>query len=578
MAELVGGVHEFSSPLLTSGSEIPSRADTFFCTSMMSSACSRRRLRRVFSARSRWFSSASGWAEDFAVTLLASQRFPFALFTKSHKLRAEDEVLVYPAVRPVPLPPPRAPLLGDASQSRLGRRGEFFGLREYRDGDDSRAIHWLTSARAGRLLLREMEEEAQRRVVIELDNAITDPGDGWTGNLFDDSPSGNLWNYWLIWAAVAVWREGAGGREWLVLHRRYAVGPEWSWTPPSGMRDPGETPLASIQGSFPRLTSSLDQGDTRPAIVTAVRKHNQHVGITWTHVFGTRTVQEIRGGIGHVYNGMFRDDSTATDWGRVFALAALAIATLIAWMFVFLAALEFSSSLALGVILLALWTAVAWRFLARVRARRGESLGLLTMEERASLVGGTLVASVLPAAPWLKVTATVVLAVLGYAIPSSQVNGLAAKRQRMIQKQLADVMDLLTISVEAGLGFDAAVAQVVKNVPGPLAEEMARLLQEMQIGVSRADAFRHMGERTTVPELEGFVLSMIQADMFGVSIAGVLRAQSKELRVKRRQRAEELAQKIPVKLLFPMIFMILPALFIIVLGPGAIQIYEQFFG
>jgi tight adherence protein C len=147
----------------------------------------------------------------------------------------------------------------------------------------------------------------------------------------------------------------------------------------------------------------------------------------------------------------------------------------------------------------------------------------------------------------------------------------------MIRKQLADVMDLLTISVEAGLGFDAALAQVVKNVPGPLAEEMSRLLQEIQIGVSRADAFRHLGQRTTVQELEGFVLSMIQADLFGVSIANVLRAQSKELRLKRRQRAEELAQKIPVKLLFPMIFMVLPALFIIVLGPGAIQIYNQFF-
>ena len=96
-------------------------------------------------------------------------------------------------------------------------------------------------------------------------------------------------------------------------------------------------------------------------------------------------------------------------------------------------------------------------------------------------------------------------------------------------------------------------------------------------GVSRADSFRHLGERTNIPELEGFVLSMIQADLFGVSIANVLRAQSKELRVKRRQRAEEIAQKIPVKLLFPMIFMVLPALFIIVLGPGAIQIYNQFF-
>ena len=193
------------------------------------------------------------------------------------------------------------------------------------------------------------------------------------------------------------------------------------------------------------------------------------------------------------------------------------------------------------------------------------------------LVGGMLLLAMLPLNPLMKLIGVILFTLIGYTIPSTQVNAMAAKRQRLIQKQLADVMDLLTISVEAGLGFDQAISQVVKNVPGPLAEEMARLLQEIQIGVSRGDAFRHLGERTNVPELEGFVLSMIQADLFGVSIANVLRAQSKELRVKRRQRAEEIAQKIPVKLLFPMIFMVLPALFIIVLGPGAIQIYQQFF-
>jgi tight adherence protein C len=193
------------------------------------------------------------------------------------------------------------------------------------------------------------------------------------------------------------------------------------------------------------------------------------------------------------------------------------------------------------------------------------------------LVGGVLLTAMLPISGLLKIAGIAIFCLVGYTIPSTQVSAMAGKRQRMIQKQLPDVMDLLTISVEAGLGFDAALAQVVKNVPGQLAEEMARLLQEIQIGVSRAEAFRHLGERTNVQELEGFVLSMIQADLFGVSIANVLRAQSKELRLKRRQRAEELAQKIPVKLLFPMIFMVLPALFIIVLGPGAIQIYNQFF-
>ena len=196
-------------------------------------------------------------------------------------------------------------------------------------------------------------------------------------------------------------------------------------------------------------------------------------------------------------------------------------------------------------------------------------------------VGGAVLGSLLMAVapmPFLvRVLIVVVFALLGYTIPSAQLRAMANKRQNGIRKQLSDVMDLLTLSVEAGLGLDAAVAQVIKNVPGPLSEELARLSQEIQIGVSRSDAFRQLGERTSVSELKGFVLAMVQADLFGVSIANVLRAQARELRTKRRQRAEEIAQKIPVKLLFPMIFLVLPATFIVVLGPGAIKIYEQFF-
>jgi len=166
--------------------------------------------------------------------------------------------------------------------------------------------------------------------------------------------------------------------------------------------------------------------------------------------------------------------------------------------------------------------------------------------------------------------------VIGYLLPGAYLGSMARTRQKAIQRELPDVMDLLTISVEAGMGFDAALAQVVKNVPGPLASEIARLLQEMQIGVSRADAFRHLGDRTDVPELAAFVLSMIQADLFGVSISNVLRAQSRELRVKRRQRAEEIAQKIPVKIIFPVIFCVLPALFVVVIGPGIIRFMDTF--
>jgi tight adherence protein C len=194
------------------------------------------------------------------------------------------------------------------------------------------------------------------------------------------------------------------------------------------------------------------------------------------------------------------------------------------------------------------------------------------------LVAGIAVAPLLPfSGTFATVISIVIFTLIGYTAPSAAVSARASKRQKEIRKALSDTMDLLTISVEAGLGFDAALGQVVRNVPGPLSEEISRMLQEMQIGVSRTEALRHLNDRTDVPELDGFVLSMIQADKYGVGVAKVLRAQSQELRQKRRQRAEETAQKVPVKLLFPMIFMILPAMFIVILGPGAIKVYEFFF-
>lgn len=193
------------------------------------------------------------------------------------------------------------------------------------------------------------------------------------------------------------------------------------------------------------------------------------------------------------------------------------------------------------------------------------------------LVCGIAIGSVLPLPGSVKLAAIVLFAFMGYTIPSAAVSAKASKRQKEIRKALSDTMDLLTISVEAGLGFDAALAQVVKNVEGPLSQEIARTLQEMQIGVHRMEALRNLSDRTDVEELDGFVLSMIQADKYGVGVANVLRGQSKELRQKRRQRAEETAQKVPLKLLFPTIFMVLPALFIVILGPGAIKVYETFF-
>ena len=164
----------------------------------------------------------------------------------------------------------------------------------------------------------------------------------------------------------------------------------------------------------------------------------------------------------------------------------------------------------------------------------------------------------------------------GYMAPGTWLDGRVSKRQEAIRRDLADMIDLLTISVEAGLAFDAALLHARRAMHGPLSEEVGRMLHEMQLGARRMDAMRSLSARTNVNELRSFVLAMVQADVFGVSIANVLRAQSQELRTKRRQRAEEKAMKTPVKLLFPMICCILPALLVVIVGPGAIRIAHIF--
>lgn len=172
----------------------------------------------------------------------------------------------------------------------------------------------------------------------------------------------------------------------------------------------------------------------------------------------------------------------------------------------------------------------------------------------------------------------VAASVAGYMAPNMYLYQRAYDRADVLQRALPDAIDLLTISVESGLGFDAAIAQVARNTEGPLSEEFARMLQEMQLGRGRTDALRSLGERTDLPDLRAFVSAMVQADAFGIPVAQVLRVQSSEIRVKRRQWAEEAAQKVPVKILVPLIFCILPCLFIAVLGPAAISIMDNFSG
>ena len=198
----------------------------------------------------------------------------------------------------------------------------------------------------------------------------------------------------------------------------------------------------------------------------------------------------------------------------------------------------------------------------------------------ACLTGGTVLGVLFLAVfsfAWpLRVLAFVLISLFGYWLPNIILTNAVQRRQTEVRNALPDSIDLLTLCVEAGLGFDAAMAHVSKNTTGPLADEFYRTLQEVQLGRSRNEAMRNLADRSNVPELRAFVLAMVQADIFGVSVANVLRVQAKDMRTKRRQLAEERAMKVPIKVLFPVLFCIFPALFVVILGPAIMRIADVF--
>ncbi|MFD5865274.1 type II secretion system F family protein [Agromyces sp. NPDC127015] len=166
--------------------------------------------------------------------------------------------------------------------------------------------------------------------------------------------------------------------------------------------------------------------------------------------------------------------------------------------------------------------------------------------------------------------------ILAFFLPDVLINSRAHDRQEAIGVALPDTLDQMTIAVEAGLGFDAAMAKAARGGIGPLTEELVRVLQDMSIGRTRRDAFRELEQRSSSTDLRRFARAVVQADAYGIALGDVLRIQASEMRLKRRQRAEEQAQKVTVKILFPLIFCLLPVLFIIVMTPAVAGIVQAF--
>jgi len=191
------------------------------------------------------------------------------------------------------------------------------------------------------------------------------------------------------------------------------------------------------------------------------------------------------------------------------------------------------------------------------------------------VVFGIYATLVIPTTPAERRPVTILMAIvaalLAFNVPDFWLSNKTDQRRTVIRRHLPDVLDLLSVSVEAGLGFDGAIQKVAEKFKEPVAGEFRTYLAEVRLGKSRAEALRNLRRRTDLPEMQSFVASVVQADQLGVSIAKVLKTQSEALRTRRRQRAEERAMQAPVKMLFPLVFLIFPTLFFVLLGPVAIH-------
>jgi tight adherence protein C len=175
----------------------------------------------------------------------------------------------------------------------------------------------------------------------------------------------------------------------------------------------------------------------------------------------------------------------------------------------------------------------------------------------------------------LRVLYSVIVAALGFYLPSLYLSSAISRRQDAIIKKFPDALDLMSICVDAGLPFDGAMARVNEKWDDPLAEEFGRVIYEVQLGKSRRQALRDMANRMDVNDVSSFIAAVLQAEHLGVSIGKVLRIQSEQMRLRRRQRAEEKAHQAPVKMLFPLVFLIFPSMFIVLLGPAAFQVLRN---